>query len=318
MRNAFFTICTITYNSGEWVRQAIDSVLSSSFDDFEFLISDDYSLDDTWQIIQSYNDPKIRAWKNETNIGEYPNRNKVLNEAKGKYIFYLDGDDILYKDTLKNIHKYLLQFPDAGAVWGIPIREIDFAVLPYEFAPAQVLQLIYLTRLPFFSVIGFAETVFKTELLKSIGFDTKYSTGDTYIKRKLALTSTVVMIPEGFSYWRQSPNQASQKVSSNYRSVIDMHFINAEILNDKNLPLTKEAKETALTNIRISEMKLLIQNTWLKGKIKDFFMLYKKLNCKIADVKYIFKKGKFNYEPISDISRPLLNDYNFKTDGKNE
>lgn len=312
MEKPFFTVVTITYNSSQWVREAIESVLVSTFYEFEYLISDDCSTDDTWEIIQKYNDPRIRAWRNESNIGEYPNRNKVLNEAKGKYIFYLDGDDILYKDTLKNIHRYVTYFPDAGVVWGIPIREIDFAVLPYEFTPEQVIQLIYLTRLPFFSVIGFAETFFKTDLLKTVGFTKKYLVGDTYIKRKLALTSTTLMIPEGFSYWRQSENQASQKINENYRSFIDMHFINDEILNDADLPLTKELKEVALENTKISEVKLLIKNTLLSGKPKDFFYLYKKLNFSIYDFKYLFKKGRYNYMPVSDISMPLLNEYNLK------
>lgn len=308
----FITIATITYNSSQWVRQAIDSVLASDFDDFEFLISDDCSTDDTWEIIQSYNDPKIRASRNETNIGEYPNRNKVLNESKGKYILYLDGDDILYKESLQRLYKYLTYFPNAGMLWGVSVRNIDFAVLPYEFTPSQIVQLVYFTHLPL-SVMGFSETVFNIEKLKlSGGFSNSYSIGDFYVKRKLAAITSVILIPEGISFWRRSTNQASKRAGIKYRSYIDMHCINKEILSTPNLPLTKELKEVALQNTKISEIKLLVKNTLLSGRPKDFFYLYKKLNFSIWDFKYLFKKGWYNYKPVFDLSNPLLNEYNFK------
>ena len=308
-----FTIATISYNSSAWIKYAIESVLASNFKDFEYLISDDCSTDDTWEIIQSYKDPGIKAWRNENNIGEYPNRQKVLNEAKGKYIFYIDGDDVLYKDTLHRLHNYITFFPKAGMIWGIPTREIDFAILPYEFTPEQVIKLIYLTRIPLFSVIGFAETVFNTKLLKLIGgFHASYLIGDIYVKRKLALTSNVVMIPEGLSYWRRSENQASTRAHKNYRVFIDMHSINMEILFDKHFPLSEEIRKIARINVKISEIKRMVVNTLFKGRIRDFFMLYKQLDFSFADFRYLFKKGDYSYKPINDISAPLQNEYNFK------
>ena len=96
MPQPLFTVATITYNSSRWVRQAIESVLASSYTDFEYIISDDCSTDDTWDIIQEYKDGRIKAWRNQTNIGEYPNRNIVLRQAKGKYFLFIDGDDLTY------------------------------------------------------------------------------------------------------------------------------------------------------------------------------------------------------------------------------
>ncbi len=58
----------------------------------------------------------------------------MLEQAQGKYIFYIDGDDILYKNTLQNLYNFLTAFPDTGMVWGALVSEIDFAVLPYQFS----------------------------------------------------------------------------------------------------------------------------------------------------------------------------------------
>ena len=76
-----FTVATITYNSSKWVRDAIESILNSTFSDFELLISDDCSSDNTWEIIQTYQDPRITAWRNEQNLGEYANRNKFIDQT---------------------------------------------------------------------------------------------------------------------------------------------------------------------------------------------------------------------------------------------
>ena len=310
-KTPFFTIATITYNSSAWVKCTIESVLASSFNDFEFIISDDFSQDNTWEIISTYKDQRIKAWKNEKNIGEYLNRNKILSDAKGRYIFFIDGDDILYKDALLLLNNYLKEFKEVGMIWGVPVREIDFAVLPYEFSPFEVMQFIYFSSLPF-SIMGLAETVFNTKLLQDIGgFSTKYIIGDTYIKRKLALTSNVLLIPEGLSFWRRSENQASRRAGKNYLSFIDMHFINKEILDDPKLPFNTIQRNSAIKNIKISEIKLLIKNTILKGNFRAFFILYKKLNFQLIDFKYLLKKGTYGYKPIEDSSHPLMNSYNF-------
>lgn len=310
-KGPLFTIATITYNSSAWVKWTIESVLASSFIDFEYIISDDFSQDNTWEIVSSYKDERIRRWKNEQNIGEYANRNKILFEAKGQYIFFIDGDDILYKDALSSLCNFLKEFKNAGMVWGVPVREIDFAVLPYEFSPSEIMRFIYFSFLPF-SIMGLAETIFNTKQLQSIGgFSTEFIIGDTYVKRKLALTSNVILIPEGLSFWRRSENQASRRAGKNHLSFLDMHFINIEILKDPKLPFTEVERQSAIENIKISEIKLLLKNTILKGSLSDFFILYKKLNLRFSDFKYLFKKGNYDYKPIKDTSEPLMNHYNF-------
>ncbi len=306
-----FSIATITYNSSRWVRQAIESVLASSLVDFELIISDDCSSDDTWSIVKEYHDPRIKASRNSTNIGEYPNRNKVLNEAKGKFIFYIDGDDILYRDTLYTLSKYIEAFPQAEMIWGVPVNDIDFAVLPYLLSPNQITRLMFFTNLSI-TAIGLAETVFNVNALRSIGgFSTAYAIGDTYIKRKLALTSNVLLTPTGYSFWRRSNGQASQKASKKYRSFLDLHSINQEVLHDKNLPLSDTEKRQALSNIRISEIKLMFSNTLLKGHFVDFFMIKQKLKITYKELLLVFQKGSYDYRIVPDISEPLINDYNF-------
>lgn len=306
-----FTIATITYNSGKWARQAIESVLASSYTDFEFIISDDFSSDDTWSIVQEYDDPRIKASQNKPNLGEYSNRNKVLDAATGQFIFFIDGDDILYKDTLQMLQRLIKAFPTAGMIWGVPVNDIDFAVLPCLLTPRQIIQIMFFTPLSIAS-IGLAETVFSVDALRSIGgFSTEFAIGDTYIKRKLAVTTPVLLTPTGFSFWRRSGNQASQRASRKYRSFIDLHQINQSVLNDPTLPLNETETQQAVLNTRISEIKLMVSNTLLKGRLSDFFLLMKKLDVSFSELLLLLQKGKFDYKIVADISDPLMNNYHF-------
>ncbi|MFM7858501.1 MAG: glycosyltransferase family 2 protein, partial [Flammeovirgaceae bacterium] len=106
------TVITVTYNSSKYVRKAIESILASSYTNFELLISDDASSDNTWEIIQEYKDERIVACRNTTNIGEYNNRNKCIKLAKGEFIFFIDGDDMLFFRGIEDAIREMLRYPE--------------------------------------------------------------------------------------------------------------------------------------------------------------------------------------------------------------
>ena len=306
-----FTVATITYNSGKWVQQAIESILASSFTDFELVISDDCSTDNTWTLVQHYSDPRIRAWRNEKNLGEYANRNKVLREAKGQFIIYIDGDDLLYKDALASYARYLHAFPAAKAVWGVYPVYFDFVAFPYLFTPEQLTSLNFLSTYPV-TVVGFAESLFSVEALLQLGgLDERYAIGDTYIKRRFSCIFPVVLVPAGNAFWRQYPEQASNRVRSFYRQLIETYQIDKELLLCDYFPLTGEDKEKARRNFRIRSVKLVVDNTLRKGKLFDFFKLMNQLQISYSDLLLLFEKGKYEYKAGADSAAPLLNDYHF-------
>jgi glycosyltransferase involved in cell wall biosynthesis len=312
MRNVppLFTVATISYNSGAWIKETIESVLASTFTNFEFLISDDASSDNTWEIITNYHDPRIRSWRNEKNIGEYPNRNKVLEQATGDYIFFVDGDDILYKNSLMEISKFIEKFPESGAIFGVAASHFDFIVFPFEFTPQQITKLMYLNTLPI-AVVGFAETIFKrTALLAAGGFSECYVTGDGYIKKKIACREKVLMVPMGFSFWRQTEGQATKQAAHNFRSMIDSFFIDQEIINSTAFPLTEEEKKQVRINFKIRTIKLLFSNTLLRGKIPSFFTIFRQFGLGARDLPYLLQKGRYNYTCEASSKNPLHNNFN--------
>lgn len=81
------------YNCEPFIKQAIDSILNQTHVNFEFLICDDASEDNTWGIIDSYTDERIRKFRNEQNIGLLGNYNFLLSQVKGDYVTCQDADD---------------------------------------------------------------------------------------------------------------------------------------------------------------------------------------------------------------------------------
>lgn len=82
------------YNCELYIREAVDSILNQTFTDFEFLIIDDASTDETVAIIKKYNDPRIELIEKPENSGYTNSLNYGLSIAKGEYIARMDGDDI--------------------------------------------------------------------------------------------------------------------------------------------------------------------------------------------------------------------------------
>jgi glycosyltransferase involved in cell wall biosynthesis len=82
------------YNAAEFLREAVDSILNQTFSDFEFIIIDDKSTDDSLKILKSYIDPRIILVINDKNIGLTKNLNEGIKLAKGEFIARMDADDI--------------------------------------------------------------------------------------------------------------------------------------------------------------------------------------------------------------------------------
>lgn len=103
--NVFISVLMTAYNREKYISQSIESVLSSTHNDFELIIVDDCSKDKTVEIAKWYEktDSRIRVYVNEENLGDYPNRKKAVTFASGKYIKYLDSDDIMYPSCLETM-----------------------------------------------------------------------------------------------------------------------------------------------------------------------------------------------------------------------
>jgi len=102
------------YNGERYLSQAIESILSQDFTDFELIISDNASTDSTWDICQEYarKDGRIRLHRNETNIGMLNNFRLVFRLSESPYFMWTSHDDILKQDYLGKCYHFLIEHPD--------------------------------------------------------------------------------------------------------------------------------------------------------------------------------------------------------------
>lgn len=90
-----------SYNTGKYIAASIDSVRQQTYQNWELIIVDDCSTDDTDSIVKAIQDSRIRYLKNNNNLGAAISRNRALREAKGRWIAFLDSDDLWSPDKLK-------------------------------------------------------------------------------------------------------------------------------------------------------------------------------------------------------------------------
>jgi glycosyltransferase involved in cell wall biosynthesis len=105
------------YNAGDFLREAVDSVLTQTFEDLEFIIIDDGSKDQSLQTLQEYTDPRIRILT-QANRGLIASLNRGILEARGRYIARMDADDRCEPDRLEIQVRYLDHHPDIALLGG--------------------------------------------------------------------------------------------------------------------------------------------------------------------------------------------------------
>ena len=206
--SCFISVIMPVYNSEKYVAEAILSIIRQTFFDFEFIIIDDCSTDNTWEIIQSFSDHRIIAMRNEKNIGNYPSRNIGMNRARGKYIAVMDGDDIALPDRLMKQYSYLEKNSDVLAI-GTQFNFIgsdDNRELPVSYKKICADLLIN-------SCFLHPSLLIRTEVLKQLnGNDEKYTYSSDYdLVCRMSMLGKIENIPDTCMHYRWHPDQISQK-----------------------------------------------------------------------------------------------------------
>jgi glycosyltransferase involved in cell wall biosynthesis len=288
----------VTYNSGKFIKDAITSVLNSTYRNVELIISDDCSKDDTWEVINSFKDSRIRAYRNSINIGEYPNRNKCIDHARGEYILFIDGDDMIYPHGLDVMVRMLDKFPQCGMALMRWYKKNLF--YPVIVTPEKFYEGIFFNY--GFNDIAFANTFFRAQVLKEVGgIPVKYRAGDNFIRLLIGKHKPTLLINDGLTWWRETPNQASARHMFDITRLFEEVEMELSMLNEKDCPLKERDRTLAKKNIDTRILRTLMQ--FLKrGLIKEVLKALKHYNIPIYNLfryrrKFITRDPFFEYSP---------------------
>jgi glycosyltransferase involved in cell wall biosynthesis len=232
--NPKITVLTTVYNGLPYLKEAIESVLYQAYTNFEFVIIDDASTDDSVDLIKSYKDSRIRFFQNKNNIGQTASLNKGLEIAEGEYIARLDQDDVCLPERLEEQLDYLERNPSITVIssWehtidsnGIKVRSWKRSLDNYGVFIGYIL----LGLCP----VWHPSVMFKrSDILKLNGFDTDYGPA------------------EDFELWsRIALNRMNASFVPKFHLLQRVHGNNQSLLqNDKQVISNRRAQRKVISN----------------------------------------------------------------------
>lgn len=238
------------YNRNKYIAAAIESILASTYTHWELIIVDDQSKDDSVAIAQSYakQDQRIRVYVNEKNLGDYPNRNQAASYAKGKYLKYVDADDLIYPYGLEQLVFYMEQFPEAG--YGLcSLPQDEFAIFPFQLSPEEAYQRHYLKQDLFYKAP--LSSMIKKEAFETAGrFTGKRMLGDFEMWNILSRQFPVVLMPHGIVWSREHEEQEMADHRNDPAFPFNLLLLAEELLENKDCPLSPNDKSLALKKLK--------------------------------------------------------------------
>ena len=260
------------YNREQYIAQAIESVLHQSHKNFELIIVDDSSSDNTIKIVQLYakTDSRIKLYVNQENLGDYANRNRAATYAQGEFFVYVDSDDTINSDALSYILECFNQFPlseFATIYTGEDISNVT------SFSTRISLRKHFFEKS--FLHIGPGGTVIKKSLFDKIGgFPIKYGpSSDMFYNIKAASNSSVLCMPYNYLNYRR---HEGQEINDSFAYLHNGYRYFNDVLSLDEIPLLDSQKKyLKLKNKRrffVNSLKYLIKSKNLK-KVRSAYLL---------------------------------------------
>jgi hypothetical protein len=219
------TVSMCLYNGERFLREAIDSILSQTYTDFELLIYDDGSTDNTIAIVESYSDHRIRLVKSAENRGLAYARQKTLELALGRYMVLQDGDDISLPTRIEEEVHLLTAEPTVGATgcWiqaidenGRPTSDHSYDTLNLQYS--MWIKWIFLTTTPFHPLtyrIDLAREVGGYEFHAPLTYSPVFE--DYLFGSRLSQVAPIKVVPKILMYYRLHPETITKRIQGEAR-----------------------------------------------------------------------------------------------------
>ncbi|CAN5338639.1 hypothetical protein BH11BAC5_BH11BAC5_30170 [soil metagenome] len=273
------SVLMTAYNRELYIAEAIESVLNSTCKNFELIIVDDRSNDDTVKIAAAYaaKDLRIKIYLNEKNLGDYANRNKAASYATGKYVKYLDSDDTIYSWGLEYCVDLMEIHPAAGMGIFKASNKVDSSYL----SPAEAVRKHFFENT--FLNIGPSGTILNRQAFEEIGFfKADYGpASDLYFNIKMAARFPVVILPKEFFYYRE---HAGQEINNQQAYLINNYRYLRDILKLPDLPIEEHSRARLLTTAKRNFIKDCVKSIWRNKNFKSSIQAYRFSEMELKDV----------------------------------
>lgn len=202
------SVLMTAYNRANYIDAAIESVLAQTFTDFELVIVDDGSTDDTVARARAHaaRDFRMRVEVNARNLGDYPNRNRAAELARGRLLKYHDSDDIMYPHCLETMVWALESAPAAGLALSRGAHWFG-APCPMLLTPRLAYQREFLGSKMF--MCGPSGALIQADVFRRFGgFEDAGNASDYVFWLRVCAEVPVVLAPADLMWYRPHPGQA--------------------------------------------------------------------------------------------------------------
>ena len=249
-----------SYNTGRFIKDTVESVLKQSYSNWELIIVDDCSTDDTDDVIKPYlTDERIRYIKNAVNSGAAISRNLALKEAKGRWIAFLDSDDLWEVQKLEKQISFMKENGYAFSYTDYMIQ-LNGKWLPYIYTGPRVVNRKKMYDYCYFSTIT---VMYDRDVIGLIQIENLKKNNDYAMWLQAIDKSNCYRLPECLSYYVKHEGSIS---SGNKLKLIKWHYI---------------LFRNGLHKNRFESVILTIRNLFF-GVIKK--IVYKKKTTKIPEI----------------------------------
>jgi glycosyltransferase involved in cell wall biosynthesis len=279
------SVLMTSYNREKYIAEAISSVLSSSFTDFELIICDDCSTDRTVDIARDFaeKDKRIRVFVNENNLGDYFNRNRAASYASGKYLKYIDSDDMIYPHGLQVMVEAMEKFPEADFGTQHMLRE-DVKPYPFMISPEQAYKDFYFTHS--FLQSGPTGTIIKRSAFEKVhGFSGKRYVGDIELWLRLSAKAPVVKFQPGLIWWRQHDEQEISNENKELvtRKMLDF-YIAQENLCAPECPMNSSDRKKAMRLLKKRQARFVLHLMLKRFRVSEAIKVKKQSHLRLINL----------------------------------
>lgn len=250
------SILMTAFNREKHILESINSLLESTYQNWELIILDDCSKDKTYEIAKNFEktDSRIKVYKNSKNLGQFNNRNEIVKYSSGKYLKYLDSDDLIYPYGLEVLVHFMEKFPNAG--YGLcSLKQHPETIYPIYLNPRESYQWHYIKKFQIFHKAPLS-SIIKKDVFDAIGgFPHEAVSGDFAMWNLLAQEHSVVLMPQGIVWYREHQDQEMQKTRDSYLVEFEYFKVQEYYLKHENCPLIEDERKIALAEIKNIQKK---------------------------------------------------------------
>lgn len=231
------SVVITSYNYEKYIKDAIDSVLSQTYSDFEIIIVDDCSSDKSVEVIKQFNDKRIKFIQNERNLGLKASMQKAISHCTGEWIAFLESDDMWVSDTLEKRLLCAEKYPQVGIIfndvyefgdekWLLAVKK-NFdrvrKILNKKTFPKNIFYDINIHNL----ILTFSSVMIRKEFFENLNFETPIDALlDWWIYIHIAYCTEAYYMKDKLTKWRQHrQSYIMRKKKNNFKMANIMAYI---------------------------------------------------------------------------------------------